>query len=457
MILVQTIFAFAGALAILIIVHELGHFTVARMCGVKVLRFSVGFGRTIFMRRLGADGTEWALAAVPIGGFVKMLDEREGEVAQHELHRTFNRQTVWRRSAIVAAGPAANFLLAVVLYWFLFISGVSALRPILDAPEHASPAAAAGLSRGDTVRKINDEEVSTWQDVRWKILNLAVAGASVRVEIVNSRNEISWHVIDLAHFRIEDGKADPLASIGLRLFRPEFPPVIGKVIEGQQAERSGLLPGDRVMRINGRAILTWDQVVSSVRASADKALEMDIDRAGRLMRVLVVPEASELRDGLGTRVGKIGAAPAMPEQTTSALSIMVRYEPGIAFQMALSRTWETAWFSLRMIGKMLVGEVSWRNLSGPVTIADYAGQSAQMGMAPYLAFLALISVSLGALNLLPIPILDGGHLMYYAIEIVKGGPVSERAMEMGQKVGLALLLVLMAFALFNDINRLVFT
>jgi len=452
-----TIIAFLAALAVLIVVHELGHFAAARLCGVKVLRFSVGFGRTLVMRRMGKDRTEWVLALFPIGGYVRMLDEQEGSVAPSEVHRAFNRQPLWRRASIVVAGPLANFLLAVLLYWVLFIGGVTEPKPIIGVPDPGSPAAEAGLQRGDLIRGVNDEAVTTWQEVRWKLLNHGVDQAQVRLETLSLSSEIAWRQLNLSKFRIEEGQTDPLSKVGLKLFRPDFPPVIGKTVQGQVAERSGLLAGDRVSTIDSRPISTWDQVVAAVRSSPGVALGFEIVRDGRTIHFDVTPEPVETRDSSAGRFGRIGAAPRIRESSLDGLSTTVRYGPTDALLMALNRTLETAWFSLRMIGKMFTGEVSWRNLSGPVTIADYAGQSAQMGVVPYIGFLALISISLGVLNLLPVPLLDGGHLMYYAVEAVKGIPVSTRAMELGQRVGLALLLVLTAFAFFNDINRLIFS
>ena len=449
--LLHTIASFVVALGLLIVVHELGHYVVARWCGVKVLRFSVGFGRALFARQLGADRTEWVIAAVPLGGYVKMVDEREGEVAPADLPRAFNRQSVWRRFAIVVAGPVANFLLAIALYWLLFMSGVQEARPIVAAPEAGTVAAQAGLRAGDTIRAINDEPVTGWQDVRWRLLQLALDRKPARIEVADGRGAIDWRTLDLSRVAADEVEGDLLAKLGLRLYRPELPPVIGQVIAGGVAARGGLAAGDRVIAVNGERIPSWEALVAKVRASPGRALTLEIDRAGVNRRIELVPEGAT--QGAET-IGRIGAAPQVDREALKAYYFEIRYGPGEAAAKAVARTWEMSIFSLRMLGKMIVGEVSWRNLSGPVTIADYAGQSASLGLAPYLAFLALISISLGVLNLLPIPLLDGGHLMYYTIEVLKGSPVSERVMEIGQRAGLAVLLFLMAFAFYNDINRL---
>jgi regulator of sigma E protease len=449
--LLHTIASFVVALGLLIVVHELGHYVVARWCGVKVLRFSVGFGRALFARRLGPDKTEWVIAAVPLGGYVKMVDEREGDVAPADLPRAFNRQSVWRRFAIVVAGPAANFLLAIALYWFLFMSGVQEAKPIVAAPETGSVAAQAGLRAGDTIRAINDEPVTGWQDVRWRLLQLALDRKPARVEVADARGAIDWRTLDLSRVAADEVEGDLLAKLGMRLYRPALPPVIGKVIAGGVAARVGLEAGDRVTVVNGERVETWDARVAKVRANPGPARVLETERAGVVRRVELVPESAT--QGAET-IGRIGAAPEVDQAALKAYYFEIRYGPAEAAAKAVARTWEMSIFSLRMLGKMIVGEVSWRNLSGPVTIADYAGQSASLGLAPYLAFLALISISLGVLNLLPIPLLDGGHLMYYTIEVFKGSPVSERVMEIGQRAGLAVLLFLMAFAFYNDINRL---
>jgi regulator of sigma E protease len=449
--LVQTIIAFVVALGVLIVVHEYGHYLLARLCGVKVLRFSVGFGRPLVTWRLGPDRTEWSLAAIPFGGYVKMLDEREGEVAAAEVHRAFNRQSVWKRFAIVVAGPVFNFVFAVLVYAGLFMYGLPEARPILGEPAASTTAAQAGLHAGDMVRAVNNEPITTWQELRWRILQAALQREVVNLETLNERGHISAVTLDLRGFPSNDVESDALERVGLRLYRPPLPPVLGQVVAGSAAEKAGLAPGDRIVRADGAAIATWEAFVNVIRARPAMPLTLTVERAGTTRTVEIVPEAVNA----GTsRIGRIGAGPRQPDNYADKLLIRVQHGPVEALARGAAKTWDIAVFSLKMLGKMLVGEISWRHLSGPVTIADFAGQSAQMGWISYVTFLALISISLGVLNLLPIPLLDGGHLMYYAIEIIKGRPVSERFMELGQRVGLALLLVMMAFAFYNDLNRL---
>ena len=449
--LATTVAAFVVALGVLILIHELGHYAVARLCGVKVLRFSIGFGRPFWRTRLGRDQTEWVLAVLPLGGYVKMLDENEGPVEPKEVHRAFNRQSVWRRIAIVFAGPLANFLLAVIIYWALFVAGVQEAKPIVAAPAAGTLAAASGLARGETILKINDEPVASWQEARWRLLQLAVERQAVRLEVVDGRQRLNWRTLDLSGFELDGFETDPLARLGLKLDRPDVAPVIGKVISGGVAEAAGLRAGDRVVSIDGNGVQAWDEVVSAVQTHPGVTIRFLVSRASVRIEIPLQPKAERQN---GRLVGRIGAAPFIDQEAMKSLVTTVSYSPLVALGMATQRTWETSVFSLKMLGKMLIGEVSWKNLSGPVTIADYAGQSAQLGVGAYVAFLALISISLGVLNLLPIPLLDGGHLLYYVIELLKGSPVSERIMELGQRLGLMVLLFLMAFAFYNDINRL---
>ena len=446
-----TVLAFIVALGVLIVFHEFGHYLIARLFGVKVLRFSIGFGRPLWRIRSGRDQTEWVIAALPLGGYVKMLDEHEAPVAPEEAHRAFNRQRVWRRIAIVAAGPAANFLLAIVFYWALFVGGVQEAKPVVGTADPGTVAEASGFVRGETILKINDEPMASWQQVRWRLLQLAVEKKPARLEVIDPQQRLTWRTLDLSDFDLEGFDSDPLARLGLRLNRPDIAPIIGKVVPGSVAELGGLRPGDRVVSIDGSEIRLWEDVVRAVRRRPGEILRLGIVRDGSQIEVRLRPETVQQN---GERFGRIGTAPQVDSDSMKGLVTTVRYSPGAALGMSLERTWEMSVFSLKMLGKMVVGQVSWKNLSGPVTIADYAGQSAQLGIAAYIAFLALISISLGVLNLLPIPLLDGGHLLYYVIEIFKGSPVSERTMELGQRLGLTLLLFLMAFAIYNDFNRL---
>lgn len=445
--------AFLGVLCVLIVVHEYGHYAVARLCGVKVLRFSIGFGRTLWQKRMGRDQTEWAVSIFPLGGYVKMLDEREGDVSPEEAHRAFNRQSVGKRSLIVAAGPLANFVLAILLYWAVFMLGSEELMPILGTPPAGTPAAMASVTNGEQVRAVDGLPVGTWNDLRWLLLQKAVKQDSVELEVINERNEIAVRRLYLAAASDQGWEGDALERLGIGFYRPDFPPVIGKVVAGGPGERAGLQAGDRVLAVDGRPIAAWHELVLIIRESAERSLHLELERQGVNSEVDVVPEAHAER---GRTVGKIGVAVADNGQPRREVRTFVRYGFLDAGGKALAETWDKSVFSLVMMGKMLTGEVSLKNLSGPVTIADYAGQSAKLGLDYYLKFMALVSISLGVLNLLPIPVLDGGHLMYHMIEVVRRRPLSERAMEIAQQVGISILFVLMAFAFFNDLNRLFF-
>ncbi len=444
--------AFALALGLLIVIHEAGHFLVARLCGVKVLRFSVGFGKPLWSWRMGKDRTELAVGAFPLGGYVKMLDEREGEVGIGDLPRAFNRQPVWKRFAIVSAGPLANFALAIGMYWALFVHGVEEPRPILGKPAAQSLAEKAGFQEGELVRRIDGKAIESWQEMRWELLQKALDGKTVQIELIDRKREVVLRRLDLASLDSADIEGDIPHRIGFGYYRPPLPPVIGKVTAGGAADLAGLREGDRVLRIDDKPISNWAQLAAVIRDAPGRPLEIDVDRSGSPVSLTITPVET---DQNGIRVGRIGIGVRDDGSDRSELMTTVRYGPLASLEKAVVQTWETSVFSLNMLGRMITGEVSWKNLSGPVTIADYAGQSARLGLAYYVKFLALISISLGVLNLLPIPLLDGGHLMYYIVEIIKGGPVSERVMEIGQQIGLALLVMLMAFAFYNDINRLV--
>jgi regulator of sigma E protease len=447
----HTVASFIVALGVLIVVHEYGHYLVARLCGVKVLRFSVGFGRPLAVWRKGRDQTEFVIAAIPFGGYVKMLDEREAPVPSAEVARAFNRQGVLKRVLIVVAGPAFNFLFAIAVYAGLYMVGLPEARPMLAEPPAATLARSAGIRAGDLVRAVEGEPVATWQALRWRVLQAALQRESLRIEVINARDQLSTVTLDLRDYPAQEVESDVLERIGLRLFRPTLDPVLGQVVSGSAAERAGLEKGDRVTHVDGRAVATWEDLVREVRRRPGRQAALRIERGELSMTLPVTPEAVAVN---GEHIGRIGAAPEIPAAHAERIFVQVRYGPLASLGHAVTKTWDISVFSLRMLGRMLLGQVSWKNLSGPVTIADFAGQSAQLGWIPYLTFLALISISLGVLNLLPIPPLDGGHLMFYVVEILKGSPASERAIEFGQRVGIGLLLVLMAFAFYNDLTRL---
>jgi regulator of sigma E protease len=447
-----TLIAFVVALGILITFHEFGHYLVARWNGVKVLRFSVGFGQPIFRRRIGRDQTEWVVAAIPLGGYVKMLDENEGRVSENELSRAFNRQPVGRRFALVAAGPLANFLLAIVMYWLMFVLGVEGVKPVIGTAIPDTPVAQARFEEGETIVRIKNDAIESWQDVRWTLLRHAVNQSSdVPVETVNQRGEINLRQLDLSGFHPDELEGDVLGKIGFNAYHPEIKPVVAEVMPGGAGARAGMMAGDEILAVNDNAVHSWMEFVPEIQSSPGRILVLEILRDGQIIELSVTPEA-EIEHG--RTIGRIGIVPVIDQSVFDALRVVVTYPADEAVRKALEKTWETTALTLRMLYKMVFGDVSWKNISGPISIADYAGQSAQMGLVSYLAFLALISVSLAVLNLLPIPILDGGHLLYYTIEIIKGSPVSEKVMIIGQKVGLAMLFTLMTFAIYNDISRL---
>ena len=449
----STLVAFVVALGVLIVFHEFGHYLVARWCGVKVMRFSIGFGHPLLRKRWGKDGTEWVVAAFPLGGYVKMLDEREDEVAPEDLTRSFNRKPVAHRFAIVAAGPIANFLLAIVLYWLLFMLGVSGMKPMLGPVTPATPAEFANFKMGETITKIGAESVATWQDARWLLLSYAVERSpSVTVETLSKEGEVASHRLDLSGIEADDLDADFLKKIGLSVYQPAMKPIVAQVVSDSAGNRAGLLAGDEILAVNGKKITLWEELVQQIRVSPGIPLTLEIRRGATVIDTEVIPDA---HTESGEKIGKIGIGPQIDRNELEKLLVEISYPAGTAMVRAINKTWETSVFTLQMLWKMVAGEVSWKNVSGPITIADYAGKSAQMGLSSYLAFLALISISLGVLNLLPIPMLDGGHLMYYVIEIVKGSPLSVRATEIGQQVGMLLLFSLMAFAIYNDVSRLI--
>ncbi|WP_227814394.1 RIP metalloprotease RseP [Nitrogeniibacter aestuarii] len=443
---------FVFGLGLLILIHELGHYSVARWCNVKVQRFSVGFGKPLIKWTMGKDRTEWVLAIFPLGGYVKMLDEREGDVPAALRHRAFNTQSVWRRFAIVAAGPLANLLLAVVLYWVVFVAGVDELKARVAVIAPDSVAAQAGFQDRDEILSVDGVAVRSWQDWRWAVLKATMDTGEAEVRVRTEDGSTVVRSLPLQSVVVDEGRDDPMVQIGVRPFRPRIPPVIGSVLDDGPAAIAGVQLGDEVLRINGETVDDFMTLVQKVSASPDERMRFELVRDGSVHELDITPRPEMVDDEM---VGRIGVGVQRTEEGADSMFVVVTHPPLEALSLAAVQTWDMSIFSLKMIGRMITGDLSWKNLSGPVTIADYAGQSAKMGLDHYIKFLALISISLGVLNLLPIPVLDGGHLLYYVIEIIRGGPVPERVMEIGQQVGLALLVMLMAFAFYNDINRLI--
>lgn len=449
---VQTLISFLVALTLLIFVHEFGHYLVARWCGVKVLRFSIGFGKPLVSWHVGADRTQWTVSAIPLGGYVRMLDEREaGEQAipPEDLPRAFSRQSLGRRSAIVAAGPLANFLLAILLYLILNAVGVQEPAALVAAPPAHSAAAAAGFEERDRIVAIDGSELRSWNEVRLRLIDPVIERRATTVEIERDSRRYTLS-LDAGGLPAGEIERDFLRTLGLELASGRV--AIAGVLPDGAAARAGLAAGDEIVAVDGTPLGRSTALIDRIRERPGAPMRLDVKRGADVLRVVVVPEPrpSDRPDEAGRTIGRIGASIA-----NRVDMVEVRYTGIEALHRSAAQTWDMSVFTLRMLGKMLVGELSWRNLSGPVSIADYAGQSARVGWYAYLSFLALISISLGVLNLLPVPVLDGGHLVYYGLEALRGRPLSERSMELTQKAGLALIAAMMVVALFNDLTRLI--
>jgi regulator of sigma E protease len=442
--LLHTLFYFIVAIGVLVAVHEFGHFWVARKSGVKVIRFSIGFGKVLWRHQASANATEYVLSAIPFGGYVKMVDEREGEVSKEDLPFAFNQQSLLARTAIVAAGPVFNLALAIALFWSVLVIGEQGIRPILGQPEAQSLAENAGFSQGDEILSVNDESTPTFTHAMTTIISTALEGeAEIFVKVKTQDDQQTTKTL---HFdTTETQTPDELfAQLGFKLFAPELQPIIGNVLENGAAQSAGLKKGDLILSANENRVTQWQQWVDIVKASPNQALQILLERDGVQTTLTLTPNAE----------GKIGASVQIPENLLKSFQVHYALSPLAAIPQAFKTTYFYSSSTLKMMAQMFIGKASLENLSGPISIAQYAGQSADMGLVHFLKFMGLISVSLGVINLLPIPVLDGGHLFFFALEGLKGSPVSEKIQLFFQKIGIVLLGLLMSVAMFMDVGRL---
>ncbi len=453
--ILYSIAAFVVAIGILVTIHEFGHYWVARKMGVKVLRFSVGFGKPLWTKIAGEDQTEYVIASIPLGGYVKMLDEREGDVDAKDLDRAFNRKSVWRRFAVVAAGPIFNFIFAIVAYYLIYLAGIAGIKPVIGEVAIPSPAHTAGLLKQDLILSINGIETPSWEKARFTLLEKSVGEQQLVLEVQGVDLQVQEKIIDIANLGLlEEEQIDLMGKLGLSNWRPDIPPVIEGVVPGGAAEAAGVMAGDKIVSLDGSPITNVHQWVKTIRANPETQLDLVVNRDGNRTSLKITPREKQEN---GETYGFIGVRNLVkiPEDIRLEMEVVEQYGPVSALLQSLDKTWRMSWLTLRVLGKLVIGEASVKNLSGPITIAHYAGLSAQIGLEQFLGFLAIISISLGVLNLLPVPMLDGGHLFYYLVEMIKGSPVSEAVEVVGQKIGMALLFGLMSLAIYNDLLRLV--
>jgi regulator of sigma E protease len=447
------ILAFLVAIGILVAVHEYGHFWMARRMGIKVLRFSIGFGRVLWSRR-GSDDTEYAFSAIPLGGYVKLLDEREGPVDPALASQAYNRKPVWRRILVLLAGPFANFLFAAVAYWILLVVGTSALKPVIGEVTADSIASRAGLQPGDAIVGVAGKVVTTREGAVLAILDRLMDGTSIELAVQGAGGTASPRALQFVIEGDRRALTEPgalMSGLGFDFWYPTIPTEIGKIVPGSPADKVGLQIGDRVVAVAGQPVADFQAMVKIVQPSPGKTLTFAIDRKGERLDVPIEVEAQREGDRM---IGRIGIQPAAGLAVPASMRTIERFGPVSAVGHAIEKTWDMSLLTVRMIWNVATGDVSVKNLSGPINIAEYAGFSARQGILSFLSFLAVVSVSLFVLNLLPIPILDGGQVVYQLAEVVKGSPLSERAQAVGQQIGILLLLVLMSFAFYNDLARL---
>ncbi|PLV57280.1 sigma E protease regulator RseP [Erwinia sp. E602] len=440
--------AFIVALGILVTVHEFGHFWVARRCGVKVERFSVGFGKALWRRR-DKQGTEYVIALIPLGGYVKMLDERVESVPPELRHQSFNNKTVLQRASIIAAGPIANFIFAILAYWLVFIIGVPGVRPVVAEIVSGSPAASAQITPGTELKAVDGIETPDWDAVRMALVAKIGDEETTFTVAPFGTTQTSEKRVSLHNWHFEPDKQDPVTSLGILPRGPQIESVLAQVQSDSAASKAGLQAGDRIVKVGGKPLSQWLSFVTTVRDNPGKPIAIEVERQGSLVDITLIPEANPQNKAEGFAGVVPRVIPLADEYRT-----VRQYGPFAALGEASVKTWQLMKLTVSMLGKLIVGDVKLNNLSGPISIAQGAGMSAEYGLIYYLMFLALISVNLGIINLFPLPVLDGGHLLFLAIEKIKGGPVSERVQDFSYRIGSILLVLLMGLALFNDFSRL---
>ncbi|MEM1244598.1 MAG: RIP metalloprotease RseP [Pseudomonadota bacterium] len=442
-----SLIAFIVAVSVIIVVHEFGHFIVARLCKVKVLRFSLGFGKPL-LRFTSKKQTEFVVAAIPLGGYVKMLDENEAPVAVQEQHLAFNRQSLSKRFAIVLAGPMFNFIFAIFAYWLMFMVGITYIVPKIGAVLPNSIAAKAGVTASSVITKVNRVSTDSWYQVRLELL--AALGSDALQLTTKKDTQLTTHVLNIRNWQLQGRQPQPLKSLGIKPYFPKIPPVVGKVLKNSPGEKAGIRPYDKILAVNQAPINDWNALRQIVSKSQGKAVNLTILRRNKKINLTVVPAIKIIAGKPQTHLGIVSKPIRYPQN----LLLVSRLNPLAAFGQGMMKTWEIFKFTWVMLYKMVTGKVSVTQIAGPVGIAQGAGITAKLGFSYFLSFLALISVSIGIINLLPVPVLDGGHILYYFIELVRGKPLSIKAQQTGMKIGLLFLIGLTLLAFYNDLIRI---